>query len=75
MNEIADMALPIAMLLAAFDPGPMDDLVEKFDRLLRLAGEPATRAMDVADTLTRGTQVGAASFTEMLDAMIAVYEP
>lgn len=74
-DEIESMALPIAMLLAAFRPGEIEHLVEKFDRLMRLAGEPASRAMKVADSLTTGTQAGAATFNEMLDAMIAVYEP
>jgi hypothetical protein len=49
------MALPIVMLLAAFQPGPVEELVGKFDRLLRLTGEPANRAMSIADTLTAGT--------------------
>jgi hypothetical protein len=69
------MALPIVMLLAAFQPGPVEELVEKFDRLLRLTGEPANRAMNIADSLTSATQASAATFTGMLDATIAFYQP
>lgn len=72
-NEIRNMALPIAMLLAAFEPGTMESLIERFDRLLRLAGKSADEAMAVADTLTVGTQQGAASINEMLDALITFY--
>ncbi|MPZ91858.1 MAG: hypothetical protein GEU68_09555 [Actinobacteria bacterium] len=74
-EEIEMMALPIVMLLAAFQPGPVEELVEKFDRLLMLTGEPANRAMNIADTLTSATQVSAATFNEMLDALIAFYQP
>jgi hypothetical protein len=74
-QEIQEMALPIAMLFAAFQPGRLDDLVEKFDGLLRRSGQPASEAMQVADTLTRGTQVGVASLNEMLDGLLALYEP
>ena len=74
-EEIREMAIPIAMLLATFQPGTMESLVERFDRLLRLAGKASSDAMSVADTLTAGTQKGAASFNEMLDAMIVFYSP
>lgn len=74
-EEIEMMALPIMMLLATFQPGSVEELVEKFDRLLRLTGEPANRAMNIADTLTAGTQASAATFNEMLDALIAFYQP
>ena len=74
-EEIEMMALPIVMLLAAFEPGSVEELVEKFDHLLRLTGEPANRAMSIADTLTAGTKASAATFNEMLDALIAFYEP
>lgn len=73
-DEIESMAVPIAMLLAAFDPLPMEDLVRKFDRLLRAAGKPATSAMEIADTLTRSTQQSAATLMEMVDALLAFYE-
>jgi hypothetical protein len=69
------MALPIVMLLAAFQPGPVEELVGKFDRLLRLTGEPANRAMSIADTLTAGTRASGATLNEMLDALIAFYHP
>lgn len=74
-EDIAAMSLPIAMMLAAFDPLPMPELVGKIDRLLRLTGTPAAETMKIADTLTKATQVGAWTFMETLDALLAVYEP
>jgi hypothetical protein len=52
----------------------LDALVERFDRLLRLYGKSASDAMQVADTLTKATQLAAATFDEMLDATIAAVE-
>jgi hypothetical protein len=71
VEEIKQMALPIALLWVVHRP-ELNSFVERYDRLLRLHGEPASRAMAVADTLTQATQHSAATFEEMLDAMIAV---
>lgn len=73
-SEILAMGPPIAMLSAVHDY-ELEKLIGQFDRLLRLYGEPATQAMDVADTLTAATQASATSFAEMLAASIAVAEP
>lgn len=73
-SEILAMGPPIAMLSAVHDY-KVEKLIGQFDRLLRLYGEPAAQAMDVADTLTAATQASATSFAEMLAASIAVAEP
>lgn len=48
-------------------------LVERFDRLLRLSGEPAAKAEEVAATVSASAIVGAAPFTEILDGLITFY--
>lgn len=68
-DEIRAMAVPIAQLAVVFDCDPIW-LAPRFDQLLRLYGHDATEAMDVADTLTRGTQLAPASFKEMVEAML-----
>jgi hypothetical protein len=73
-NEIAAMALPIAML-SVTQQCEMPWLVEHFDRLLRLYGKAATESMAVADLLTVTTQSAAASFREIVEAMCGVVEP
>ena len=47
-EEIRHMARPIALLQVVHEP-PLEQLVEKFDRLLRLYQEPAQNAMSIAD--------------------------
>lgn len=69
ISEIEDMARPIAMGLVTHDL-EMRSFVDKIDRLLRLYGEPAGQTMRVMDVLTKGAQVSAATFEEMLDASI-----
>jgi hypothetical protein len=69
--EIRAMSVPIAQLSTIFECDP-EWLSPRFDRLLRLYGNEADDAMEVADTLTRGTQLAAASFKEMVEAMLAV---
>lgn len=73
-QEIIEMALPIAMLFAAFQPGRMENLVVGFDRLLRLSRQPASESMRTADVLTRATQLGAGNLQETLDGLLAFYE-
>src|SRR5688572_14205308 len=69
-SEIEEMALPVALLWVVHRPD-LGCLVERFDTLLRLYGEPASESMRVADTLSAGTKASAATFTEMLDALVA----
>jgi hypothetical protein len=71
-KEIEEIAPALGTLLLLHDP-PLPWLVEYFDRLLRLAGEPASKAMEAAATLSASTRNAAASFSEMLEAMITVY--
>ena len=71
-EEIEAMA-PAIGSLALLHGAPLPWLVEHFDRLLRVAGEPAESAMDAAATLSASTKHAAASFGEMLEAMITVY--
>ena len=71
-KEIEEIAPAIGTLLLLHGP-PLPWLVEHFDRLLRLAGEPAGKAVEVAATLSASTRNAAASFREMLEAMITVY--
>jgi hypothetical protein len=68
-SEIEEMALPVALLWVVHRPD-LAYLVERFDTVLRLHGEPASESMRVADTLTAATKASAATFTEMLDAMV-----
>lgn len=73
-EEIRAMAVPIAQLAVVFDCDPIW-LAPRFDQLLRLYGHEATEAIDVADILTRGTQLAAATFPEMIEAMLAAGAP
>jgi hypothetical protein len=73
-EEIGAMAPPIAALWTLERP-PLDWLVERFDRILRLYGHSADDSMEVSDTLVRTNQVSAGTFIEIVDAMIAVVEP
>lgn len=73
-SEMLAMGPPIAMLAAVHDY-KAEKLVGQFDRLLRLWGEPAAQAMEVADILTAASLESATSFAEMLSALIAFAEP
>lgn len=72
IEEIEVMA-PAIGSLSLLHGAPLPWLVEHFDRLLRVAGEPAEKAMEAAATLSASTKQAAASFTETLEAMITVY--
>jgi hypothetical protein len=54
--------------LPGFDPAPW--LTPRFDQLLRLYDKRADDSEEVADTLVVATKNAAASFEEMLTAMI-----
>jgi hypothetical protein len=70
--EIEAMAPPIGMLKAIHEV-PLDWLVERFDRLLRLSGEPANQAAETADIIHATATNAAATFREIVDAFITVY--
>jgi hypothetical protein len=67
--EIHAMAIPIAQLALIFECDPVW-LAPRFDQLLRLYGHEADEAPEVADTLTDSTRLAAASFEEMVEAML-----
>jgi hypothetical protein len=67
--EIRAISVPIAQLALVFDCDP-NWLAPRFDQLLRLYGHDASEATEVADTLTSSTQLAAASFEEMVEAML-----
>ena len=67
--EIRAMAIPIAQLALIFECDPLW-LAPRFDQLLRLYGNDAGEAPEVADTLTTSTQLAAASFEEMVEAVL-----
>lgn len=67
--EIRAMAIPIAQLALIFECDPVW-LAPRFDQLLRLYGHDAAEGPEVADTLTASTQLAAASFEEMVEAML-----
>lgn len=73
-SEIEVMAPHVADLWVIFRPD-LESLVEKFDRLLRLSGASAIEAQRVADVLTTATQRSSATFDEMIDGMLAFYDP
>jgi len=70
IEEIEEMALPVALLWTVHRPD-LGWLVEHFDRLLRLYGLEASEAMRAADTLSAGTKESAATFEDMVEAMVA----
>lgn len=70
-EEIRQMALPIALLWVVHRPD-LAWLVEQFDRLLRLYGLEADESMRVADNVSGASKASAATFKEMIDAMVAV---
>ncbi|MCW3025659.1 MAG: hypothetical protein JWM29_1091 [Solirubrobacterales bacterium] len=70
--EIEDIAVPVAMLRTIHGV-KLPWLVERFDRLLRLSGEPASKAIEVADTLEATAQAAATTFTEIVDAFVTFY--
>ena len=74
VDEIRQMAIPIAMLHVVHNV----DLVRfagDFDRILRLYGKEASDSMAVADQLTVATKRSAATFSEMVEAMIDLASP
>lgn len=75
LEDIEAIAPAIGGLSAIYGKPDSAWLIERFDRLLRLYGEPASRAEEVAATLHGSVNASATTFPEMLDAMIAVADP
>ncbi len=72
--EMRLMAPPIAMLYVVHEPDLLK-FASDFDQLMRLYGKSAGDAMALADQLTVGTRMAAATFDEMVDALIAAAHP
>jgi hypothetical protein len=68
-SEIRPMAVAIAQLSVIFDHDAVA-LAPRFDQVLRLYGKSAADSEEVADTFTTATKQSAASFEEMLTAMV-----
>jgi hypothetical protein len=68
-SEIRPMAVAVAQLSGVFDHDAIG-LAPRFDQVLRLYGKSASDSEEVADTFTNATKGSAASFEEMLEAMI-----
>jgi hypothetical protein len=68
--EIEQIAHPLALLWAVHRPD-LVWLAGKFDQLLRLYGLEASESMRVADTIAASTKASAATFEEMVDALVA----
>jgi hypothetical protein len=68
-REIRPMAVAIAQLSVIFDCDAIS-LTPRFDQVLRLYGKSATDSEEVADTFVTATKNSAATFEEMLTAMI-----
>lgn len=69
------MAGPSALLWVVNRRPDLDWLVDSFDQLLRLDGSGADEVMRPADVLTAGTSKAAATFEEMVEAMIVAASP
>lgn len=72
--EIEDMAQPVAMLYVTHRP-ELPWLAESFDRLMRLQRKPASESMSVADILTVAAQQSAATFVDVVEAILAALSP
>lgn len=68
--EIREMAPPLAYLWIGQNKPDLDWLVGSFDGLARLYGKEADDAEEMADILTAATQRSAATFEDMVEAMI-----
>lgn len=71
IRDIEKMAPAIATLWVVHRMD-LEPFVRDFDRLMRLWKKPPTESMHVADVLTVASQKSAATFDEMLQAMLGV---
>lgn len=73
INEIEALAVPIATLWVIYRPDVgLPQLVEDFDRLLRIWRMPVADAMKLADKLVVATQHTAGSYSEVVHALLTV---
>jgi hypothetical protein len=71
--EIELMGVPIAKLMAIHDVD-LKWLVERFDQILRLSGEPTENADEAAEIIHATSTKSPMTFREAVDAFVAVYE-
>ena len=70
LDEIERIAPTVGALALVYDQPEPGWLISKFDQILRLYGEPASRADEVAATLHASVDASAATFPEMVEALI-----
>jgi hypothetical protein len=75
LDEIECIAPPIGALSLIYDQPDPKWLIAKFDQILRLYNEPASRAEKVAETLHASVNNSAATFPEMVEALITAVSP
>jgi hypothetical protein len=68
-DEIEVMGPAVGLLWLIAEPSSPEWLVGRLDTILRLYDEPASRAMDLADTIAAATRTSAATAVEMIEAM------
>jgi len=73
IDEMSKIAVPVALVWYVHKP-ELEAFVDQFDRLLRLWGKSADEAMSVADMITAASQHSAATFDEMMEALVAFKE-
>jgi hypothetical protein len=70
IDEMRHMARPIALLWVVHRPD-LNWLVDRFDQILRLYDMDASRSLEAANVISASTKEAAATFEEMVDAMVA----
>lgn len=75
LEEIEQIGAVIGGLSLIYDQPDAAWLIGKFDQILRLYGEPASRAESVADTIVASVNASAATFPEMMEAFVTVALP
>lgn len=75
LEEIEQIAPVIGGLSLIYDRPDPAWLISRFDQILRLYGEPASRAESVAETIHASVNASAATFPEMMEAFVTVALP
>ena len=75
LAEIESIAPSIGALSLLYDRPDPKWLIAKFDQILRLYGEPAAKADDVAATIHATVNNAAAPFSEMVEALVIAASP
>ena len=75
LEEIEYIAPTIGALALIYGQPDPKWLIAKFDQILRLYDEPASRAEAVAETIYASVKASAATFPEMIEALITAVSP